>query len=157
MLLTLRHNYFLRSFWALRDATHLTDKDIKYIDLDVLNKDIFLDWLAHPTISRARILGLSYIVVNVSYWNTYNIGLDNALSNSFFIDYLLNNYLSSQSKYGIKNFRTDNMCNSDFLCFTWHKRLERYNPGWKTAHITGMLVKDPHWNMYRYRLRHAQK
>jgi hypothetical protein len=137
MQLTLRRNHFFRSFWSVERARELNEKDVKYLDLDAIDENMW----------NAKIVGINISnPVNLSYWNTYNVGT----VNDCLFQYLLNFYTAAVDKNGIKNVRTDNMGGGDFYLLTALEDPEHLNNNWKTAHLRDLPYSNPHWNRYHH-------
>jgi hypothetical protein len=143
MILILRRNHFFRSFWAIEGVNELNEKDVKYFDLDSLDGDTFIEWMSDH---ESTVIDFESYKVDVSYWNTYSIGIASGVS-CFGI--LLDLYIADASTHGIKNFRTDNMRTGHFLSVTERANPIHFNNDWKTAHLTEMWIDaNPHWNFY---------
>jgi hypothetical protein len=140
MLLPLRRNHFFRSFWCFEHMTKITAKDIKYLDLDSVNKMPFVTWFYdHEYGDRISLTSL-----DLSYWNTYNVGIN--FNNPF--EFLMSYYFINMHNYGTKNFRTDNMDHAHFSLVTASSPIY-FNKDWKTAQLTELWMdENPHWNMY---------
>jgi hypothetical protein len=144
--LTLRRNHFFRSSWKLEKAKNLYEEDVKYLDLDVLNIIRFENWMKCRRIKRNMFV-LTPQLLDLSYWNTYNIGV---ASNESIFNELLFLCLYNHDICGFKNFRTDNMRNIDFWSLNVFEDQDHFNKNWKTAHLTDIAEINPHWNLYHY-------
>jgi hypothetical protein len=118
---------------------------MKYFDLDLMNGAMFSEWRNEPDYPQRRIVLVENDSVDLSYWNTYSVGINN---NTTF-QLLVYNYLWKITNiHGTKNFRTDNMTNNDFA--TMVECSAHDNNDWKTAHLTELYDYNPHWNFYNY-------
>jgi hypothetical protein len=149
MILSLGRNYFFRSCWSIKNKLILTETDIKYFDLDALNERTCEDWSFQPGSSERKHRVISTGKIDVSYWNTY------ILSGKFVGENIIRYYTVFDSDmYGTKNLRVDNMSDRQFFFFTSFEEKRDFNNDWKTAHLTEMPARqNPHWNLYKYRLR----
>jgi hypothetical protein len=142
MRLTLRKNHFFRSFWSINRVTKPTKEDIKYFDLDTLNKKTCADWTFEGGTYRRRGREI-YSALDLSYWNTYSL-VSYHLPGS-----VLEFYVCESRVYGTRNFRTDNMTNRQFFSISRYTSKQYFSNAWKTAHLTRLYIDaNPHWNLY---------
>jgi hypothetical protein len=142
MLLILKKNFFYRSFWRINKMRHLTSLDLKYLDLDAVDTKTYHQWLKGRPQKGTN--PCPFFSFDVSYWNTYTAVIpdDNLI-------YMLLGGCTYLHPYGLINFRTDNMYNSDFDLMIKCLKSEKTNDNWKTSQLTLIEPSNPHWNLYR--------
>jgi hypothetical protein len=150
MKLVLRRNHFFRSFWSIEKVNVFTTTHMKYFDLDALNACMYNNWRYNSKYSETRILYSDNSKVDLSYWNTYAVGIDNdTLFKLLNYDYVRR----MDNIYGVKNFRTDNMSDNDFDMMLDIIDIEHFNDNWKTSHLDVGYPISIHWNFYTARER----
>jgi hypothetical protein len=121
----------------------MDSSDFKYLDLNTIDLRTYDTWFSSNGLTLEE-LSYPFDIIDVYYWDTYN---SNG-SKDTLLRYLLEFFTINVYKYGIKNFRTDNMTYLDFDAMINLIEPENYNNNWKTVHLEIIRTINPHWNTF---------